>query len=72
MQFKTWPRFRPANLSFYMIHGSTILLSGLGDICQQKYEKLDRKEDLHDSHLHHHDFIPNYKFLDKINEKFPE
>ena len=49
-----------------------LIILGFGDILQQKYENLDRKEDLHESHLHHHDIIPQYKFLDKIDARFSE
>ena len=49
-----------------------LVFEGLGDVLQQKYENLDRKEDPHELHIHHQDFIPKYTFLQHINEKFPE
>lgn len=47
--------------------GISFGLSGFGDILQQKYESLDKKEGLQ----LHQDFSPKYKFLENLEVKYP-
>ena len=66
MNLESGPHFA----DIWLLNYNYFKLSGFGDILQQKYENLDKKEDT----SQHHDltFIPKYKFIEKFETKYPE